>query len=119
MSSSISYPTPPCGAPSASATAPAPATETLPAPASPRDAADQAGREPRGSYGWGETYAALDLGTNNCRLLVARANRGGFRGIDALSRIVPPRRGADPTGLSSGSPILPTPVATNGCAPHN
>lgn len=34
------------------------------------------------------TYAALDLGTNNCRLLVARATRRGFHVIDAFSRIV-------------------------------
>ena len=31
-------------------------------------------RESRRNEGWGEIYAALDLGTNNCRLLVARAN---------------------------------------------
>ncbi|GGH17739.1 hypothetical protein GCM10007036_19420 [Alsobacter metallidurans] len=34
------------------------------------------------------TYAALDLGTNNCRLLVARPNGDGFRVVDAFSRIV-------------------------------
>jgi exopolyphosphatase/guanosine-5'-triphosphate,3'-diphosphate pyrophosphatase len=33
-------------------------------------------------------YAALDLGTNNCRLLVARPVREGFRVIDAFSRII-------------------------------
>ncbi|QIB35251.1 Ppx/GppA phosphatase family protein [Ancylobacter pratisalsi] len=33
-------------------------------------------------------YAALDLGTNNCRLLVARPTASGFRVIDAFSRIV-------------------------------
>lgn len=34
-------------------------------------------------------FAALDLGTNNCRLLVARPNgKGGFRVVDAFSRIV-------------------------------
>jgi len=33
-------------------------------------------------------YAALDLGTNNCRLLVARPSRNGFRVVDAFSRIV-------------------------------
>lgn len=33
-------------------------------------------------------YAALDLGTNNCRLLVARPQGDSFRVIDAFSRIV-------------------------------
>ena len=34
------------------------------------------------------TYGAIDLGTNNCRLLIARPNDGGFTVIDAFSRIV-------------------------------
>ena len=34
------------------------------------------------------TYAALDLGTNNCRLLIARPAQHGFRIVDAFSRIV-------------------------------
>lgn len=33
-------------------------------------------------------YAALDLGTNNCRLLIARPENRGFRVVDAYSRIV-------------------------------
>ncbi|MFT0860177.1 Ppx/GppA phosphatase family protein [Ancylobacter sp. G4_0304] len=33
-------------------------------------------------------YAALDLGTNNCRLLIARPTATGFRVVDAFSRIV-------------------------------
>jgi exopolyphosphatase/guanosine-5'-triphosphate,3'-diphosphate pyrophosphatase len=33
-------------------------------------------------------YGALDLGTNNCRLLVARPTGDTFRVIDAFSRIV-------------------------------
>ena len=65
-------------------------------------------REPRGRPPWGRrwpsrhprqdggahphapraSYAALDLGTNNCRLLVARPAREGFRVIDAFSRII-------------------------------
>jgi exopolyphosphatase/guanosine-5'-triphosphate,3'-diphosphate pyrophosphatase len=36
----------------------------------------------------GPVYAALDLGTNNCRLLVARPANGTFQVIDAFSRIV-------------------------------
>ena len=65
-------------------------------------------REPRGRPPWGRrwpprhprpeggvnagysrpAYAALDLGTNNCRLLVARPIREGFRVVDAFSRII-------------------------------
>lgn len=33
-------------------------------------------------------YAALDLGTNNCRLLIARPDGPAFRVVDAFSRIV-------------------------------
>ncbi len=33
-------------------------------------------------------YAALDLGTNNCRLLIARPRDRGFHVVDAFSRIV-------------------------------
>ncbi|MEN3930571.1 Ppx/GppA phosphatase family protein [Microvirga sp. W0021] len=36
----------------------------------------------------GNVYAALDLGTNNCRLLVARASKNGFRIVNSFSRIV-------------------------------
>jgi exopolyphosphatase/guanosine-5'-triphosphate,3'-diphosphate pyrophosphatase len=34
------------------------------------------------------TYGAIDLGTNNCRLLIARPSDSGFTVIDAFSRIV-------------------------------
>ncbi len=44
------------------------------------------------------TYAALDLGTNNCRLLVARPQAHGFRVIDAFSRIVRLGEGLGATG---------------------
>lgn len=45
--------------------------------------------KPRRQYGKGPLYAALDLGTNNCRLLVAMPTKPGqFRVVDAFSRIV-------------------------------
>lgn len=44
------------------------------------------------------TYAALDLGTNNCRLLVARPSANGFRVVDAFSRIVRLGEGLGTTG---------------------
>src|SRR6476469_2550452 len=34
------------------------------------------------------TYGAIDLGTNNCRLLIARPTEEGFTVIDAFSRVV-------------------------------
>ncbi|MBZ0217804.1 MAG: Ppx/GppA family phosphatase, partial [Fimbriimonadaceae bacterium] len=43
-------------------------------------------------------YAALDLGTNNCRLLVARPAKRGFRVIDAFSRIIRLGEGLSLTG---------------------
>jgi exopolyphosphatase/guanosine-5'-triphosphate,3'-diphosphate pyrophosphatase len=36
----------------------------------------------------GPLYGALDLGTNNCRLLIATPTSAGFRVIDSYSRIV-------------------------------
>ncbi len=50
----------------------------------------------------GQLYAALDLGTNNCRLLVAAPTRDGFRVVDAYSRIV--RLGE---GLSASGRLQP------------
>jgi exopolyphosphatase/guanosine-5'-triphosphate,3'-diphosphate pyrophosphatase len=46
-------------------------------------------------------YAALDLGTNNCRLLVARPAGDSFRVIDAFSRIVRLGEGLASTGRLS------------------
>ena len=54
----------------------------------------------------GPTYAALDLGTNNCRLLVARATRDGFRVVDAFSRIIRLGEGVTASGRLSEAAIL-------------
>jgi exopolyphosphatase/guanosine-5'-triphosphate,3'-diphosphate pyrophosphatase len=47
------------------------------------------------------TYGALDLGTNNCRLLIARPNNGAFTVVDAFSRIVRLGEGLSQTGRLS------------------
>jgi len=44
------------------------------------------------------TYGAIDLGTNNCRLLVARPTDEGFTVIDAFSRVVRLGEGLSLTG---------------------
>ncbi|MEH6950235.1 Ppx/GppA phosphatase family protein [Nitrobacter sp. NHB1] len=50
-------------------------------------------------------YAALDLGTNNCRLLIACPSEGGFRVIDSFSRIVRLGEGISSTGRISEAAI--------------
>lgn len=47
------------------------------------------------------TYAAIDLGTNNCRMLIARPHEMGFRVIDSYSRITRLGEGLASTGLLS------------------
>ena len=57
-----------------------------------------------------ETFAALDLGTNNCRLLVARRAGRGFRIIDAFSRIVRLGEGIAQSGKLSEPAMEALPV---------
>jgi len=61
------------------------------------------------------TYAALDLGTNNCRLLIARPTADGFRVIDAFSRIVRLGEGLSLTGCLSEQAIARTLEALRIC----
>jgi exopolyphosphatase/guanosine-5'-triphosphate,3'-diphosphate pyrophosphatase len=51
------------------------------------------------------TYAALDLGTNNCRLLVARPTTDGFRVVDAFSRIIRLGEGVAASGRISEAAV--------------
>lgn len=58
--------------------------------------------EPRRRPHNDDLYAALDLGTNNCRLLIAQPTRPGqFRVVDAFSRIVRLGEGLAATGRLS------------------
>ena len=61
------------------------------------------------------TYAALDLGTNNCRLLVARPTRRGFRVVDAFSRIIRLGEGLSGSGRLSEAAIARTIDALKVC----
>lgn len=64
----------------------------------------------------GEVYGALDLGTNNCRLLLARPSRRGFRVIDAFSRIIRLGEGLSQSGRLSDAAMVRTRDALRVCA---
>ncbi len=55
----------------------------------------------RGQFERRRAYAALDLGTNNCRMLIARPDGEGFAVVDAFSRIVRLGEGLSATGRLS------------------
>ncbi|HEX8256299.1 MAG TPA: Ppx/GppA phosphatase family protein [Allosphingosinicella sp.] len=85
--------------------APAP----FPAHAAP---ADPALRRPPTRH----TYGALDLGTNNCRLLVARPSEDGFVVVDAFSRVVRLGEGLAASGRISDAAIDRALSALSVCA---
>ena len=74
-----------------------------PAGKPPRDASRGDGAQPARQPG--PTYAALDLGTNNCRLLVARPSGDSFRVVDAFSRIIRLGEGISASGRISEAAI--------------
>ena len=57
------------------------------------------------SAGGTAVYAALDLGTNNCRLLIACPTGDSFRVIDSFSRIIRLGEGVSATGCISEAAI--------------
>ena len=84
-----------------------PAIDRVPPEGEPRWGRRSPGRREAGfgSDRGGPTYAALDLGTNNCRLLVARPSGDGFRVVDAFSRIVRLGEGISASGRLSEAAI--------------
>jgi exopolyphosphatase/guanosine-5'-triphosphate,3'-diphosphate pyrophosphatase len=64
----------------------------------PSAAPNGAGAAGRSRESDGPFYAALDLGTNNCRLLIARPSPDGFRVSEAYSNIVRLGEGLTQTG---------------------
>ncbi len=73
-------------------------------------------RPSRGRWSDAQAFAALDLGTNNCRLLIARPNGGGFAVVDAFSRIVRLGEGLAATGQLSDAAIERTIAALRVCS---
>ena len=61
-------------------------------------------------------YGALDLGTNNCRLLIAKPSRRGFLVIDAFSRIIRLGEGVLTSGRLSEAAMSRTIDALKVCA---
>ncbi|HHY49013.1 MAG TPA: Ppx/GppA family phosphatase [Alphaproteobacteria bacterium] len=63
----------------------------------------------------GPLYAALDLGTNNCRLLIARPHENSFRVLDGFTRIVRLGEGLSTTGRLSEAAMERTIEALRQC----
>ena len=61
-------------------------------------------------------YAAIDLGTNNCRLLVAEPKGDGFRVVDSYSRIVRLGEGLAGSGSLCGDAMNRAIAALKACA---
>jgi exopolyphosphatase / guanosine-5'-triphosphate,3'-diphosphate pyrophosphatase len=61
-------------------------------------------------------FAALDLGTNNCRLLIARPNGNDFTIVDSFSRIVRLGEGLSASGVLSEIAMDRTLTALSTCA---
>ena len=75
-------------------------------PPQPESRPDQAAPSPARPHDQARRcYGALDLGTNNCRLLVARPVADGFVVIDAFSRVVRLGEGLALTGRLSDEAI--------------
>src|SRR5690349_11962873 len=68
---------------------------------SPRYEGSAGGKPPFRRGHQRDIYGALDLGTNNCRLLIARPSEGGFTVLDAFSRIVRLGHGLSVRGVLS------------------
>ncbi len=79
-----------------------------------RDATHPQGPAPGGQGA--RTYAAIDLGTNNCRMLIARPAAAGFRVCDGFSRIVRLGEGLGASGVLSEAAMARTIDALAVCA---
>jgi exopolyphosphatase/guanosine-5'-triphosphate,3'-diphosphate pyrophosphatase len=84
--------------------------------ASPSGGVQASADESRVRLGEGRTYAALDLGTNNCRLLIARPTDDGFRIVESYSNIVRLGEGLSQTGRLQEHAMVRALAALKVCA---
>ncbi|MDX3908744.1 MAG: Ppx/GppA phosphatase family protein [Sphingobium sp.] len=96
----------------------APAASLPAAPPTPlmRAAADALRSATGGRWPSRKSYAAIDLGTNNCRLLIAKPSADGFIVVDAFSRIVRLGEGLAASGRISDVAIERAIAALSICA---
>lgn len=73
-------------------------------------------RGPEPAESSSELYAALDLGTNSCRMLIAAPEAGRFRVVDAFAKSVRLGSGLERTGHLSRGAIGRTLAALEVCA---
>lgn len=78
--------------------------------------ADQPGHHDRGGWNARRAYAAIDLGTNNCRLLIAKPAADGFVVVDAFSRVVRLGEGLGQSGRLSDAAMDRAVAALSICA---
>lgn len=82
----------------------------------PTDAASPAAARPLQGMPGGALYGALDLGTNNCRLLLALPVRSGFRVVGSFSRMVRLGEGLNGSGVLSEAAQVRALSALDACA---
>lgn len=83
----------------------------LPAAGAPKSASAPRQTRPNAS----SLYAALDLGTNSCRMLIARPQGAHFEVVDSFSKAVELGTGLESTGLLSHRPMQRTLQALRVC----
>jgi exopolyphosphatase/guanosine-5'-triphosphate,3'-diphosphate pyrophosphatase len=76
----------------------------------------EAAASPSRPFGGPAAFAALDLGTNNCRLLVGAPAQHGFRVLDSFSRIVRLGEGLQQSGRLSAAAMDRALGALHACA---
>ena len=83
-------------------------------PQAPRDPIQRAPGDGAGRHT--DAFAAIDLGTNNCRLLIGAPTSDGFRVLDSFSRIVRLGEGLQTSNVLGDAAMDRTMAALHACA---